>query len=369
LIPALNIKWAQSAALGEVPSPALLLGLEPIEHNLGQMLAIAGGPERLRPHVKTHKLPQLVKLQLARGIVRYKCATIAEAEMCARAGAPDVLIAYPLVGPNVGRLLALQEMFPATKFSTVADDVEAIGALSKAATQKGKQIEVLLDIDVGQHRTGIKPGPGAIATYQAIAKSPALIPGGLHAYDGHLSRTDAAACAEAFAPFFALRDELLRLHLPVPRVVAGGTPTFPIHAARQDVECSPGTVLLWDASSATVLPNMDFQPAAVLLTRVVGHPGPDRLCLDLGHKAVASEMPHPRVLFPELPDAEAVTHSEEHLVLKTSRASEFSVGDQLLGVPWHICPSLALHAEAIVIDQGKIVGAWPIEARARRISI
>lgn len=367
--PLLNISWVQAAALEDVPSPALLLGLEPIEHNLRQMLAIAGGPDRLRPHVKTHKLPQLVQRQLARGITRYKCATIAEAEMCARAEAPDVLIAYPMVGPNVGRLLALQEMFPGTKFSTVADDVGAVRALADAAAQRGTRLEVLLDVDVGQHRTGLAPGPAAAAVYQAIVDCPSLIAGGLHAYDGHISRTDAAACAEAFAPFFALRDELLRLHLPVPRMVAGGTPTFSIHAARGDVECSPGTVTLWDASSATMLPGMDFQPAAVLLTRIVSRPGPDRICVDLGHKAVASEMPHPRVLFPGLPEAEAVTHSEEHLVLKTPRAGQFAIGDLLLGVPWHICPTLALHAEAILIDNGKVSGAWPIEARARKLSV
>jgi D-serine deaminase-like pyridoxal phosphate-dependent protein len=93
------------------------------------------------------------------------------------------------------------------------------------------------------------------------------------------------------------------------------------------------------------------------------------LCLDLGHKAVASEMPHPRVLFPELPDAEAMTHSEEHLVLKTPLARRFAVGDRLEGVPWHICPTLALHAEAILIEQGRLAGSWPIEARARRITV
>jgi D-serine deaminase-like pyridoxal phosphate-dependent protein len=369
LKPLLNIAWADAANLEEIPSPALLLGLEPIDHNLRQMLAIAGGPGRLRPHVKTHKLPQLVRRQLALGIVRYKCATIAEAEMCARAGAPDVMIAFQLVGPNVGRLLTLQEMFPATKFSTLADDLGALRALSAAAAQKGTRIEVLLDLDVGQHRTGIQPGPAAVAAYRALAGDPSLIAGGLHAYDGHLHHNDAAACNEAFAPALALRDELLRLNLPVPRVVAGGTPAFPIHAARSDVECSPGTVVLWDASSAVALPQMDFQPAAVVLTRVVSRPGADCLCLDLGHKAVASEMAHPRVLFPALPDAEALTHSEEHLVIKTARASEFAVGDLLLGVPWHICPTLALHAEVVIIDNERVADAWTIEARARRLSV
>jgi len=369
LKPSFNITWAEAAALDEIPSPALLVGLEPIEYNLGRMLAIAGGPQRLRPHVKTHKLPWLVQRQLALGIERFKCATIAEAEMCAGAGAPDVLIGYPLVGPNIGRLLVLQKTFPGTRFSSVADDVAALCALSAAAVLRRKRIEVLLDLDVGQHRTGVIPGPEAVEVYRTLVGFPGLIPGGLHAYDGHLQRTDPVACAEAFAPVFALRDELVRLRFPVPRIVAGGTPTFPLHAARQDVECSPGTAALWDASSATAMPDMDFQPAAVLLTRIVSRPGEDCLCLDLGHKAVASEMPHPRVLFPMLPEAEAVTHSEEHLVVRTPRASQFAVGDFLLGVPWHVCPTLALYAEALVISQGRVTGTWPIDARARKLTI
>ncbi len=167
----------------------------------------------------------------------------------------------------------------------------------------------------------------------------------------------------------ALRDQLLAEDLPVPRVVAGGSPTFPIHAARQDVECSPGTTVLWDASSATKLPDLDFSNAAVLLTRIVSKPGGNRLCLDLGHKAVGSEMPHPRVVFPDFPDAQFITHSEEHLLLESAGAARLAVGDELLGVPWHICPTVALHAEAALIEHGKIAGSCRVEARARKLTV
>ena len=98
----LDIAWARAAELSTIPSPSLLLGLEAIERNLQTMLSIAGSPARLRPHVKTHKLGWLVQRQIALGITSFKCATIAEAEMCAQAGAPDVLIAFQLVGPSTG---------------------------------------------------------------------------------------------------------------------------------------------------------------------------------------------------------------------------------------------------------------------------
>jgi D-serine deaminase-like pyridoxal phosphate-dependent protein len=347
--------------------------LEPIERNLHTMLAIAGSPGRLRPHVKTHKLGWLVQRQIALGITSFKCATIAEAEMCAQAGAPDVLIAFQLVGPNIARLLALREKFPRTHFSTVVDEPSALHALADASMRSGARLEVLLDLDVGQHRTGIPPGPAAVALYRELAAAPSLTPGGLHAYDGHLSQNNpaerAAACAEAFAPVAAMRDELLALGLPVPRVVAGGTPTFPMHAARGNVQCSPGTCVLWDASYTGKLADLDFNPAAVLLTRIVSKPGGNRLCLDLGHKAVASEMPHPRVVFPDLPDAQFITHSEEHLVLESAAAQRMAVGDALLGVPWHVCPTVALHAEAVLIERGKVTSQCRIDARARKITV
>lgn len=373
LKPKLNIAWLSLDLLRDAPSPALVIGLDAVESNLRKMLAIAGGPERLRPHVKTHKLPHLIQRQLALGINKFKCATIAEAEMCAKAGAPDVLIAYQLVGPNVQRLLALQQKYPKTKFSTITDDPAAWRPLAAAAEKAGTRIEVLLDLDIGQHRTGVAPGDVAITAYRELAGIKSFNVGGLHAYDGHLQQPDAAEraslCAAAIAPVLELRGKLTAMGLPVPRIVAGGAPTFPFHAARGDVECSPGTTVLWDASYALTLADIEFQNAAIVLTRVVSKPAEDRLTLDLGHKALASEMPHPRVIFPELPEAEAVTHSEEHLVLKTPQARKFAIGDALAGVPWHICPTLALHAEALLIENGRLAGSWPIEARARKISV
>ena len=130
-----------------------------------------------------------------------------------------------------------------------------------------------------------------------------------------------------------------------------------------------GTCVFWDAGYGAKMPDMDFLVAAALLTRVVSKPGGNRLCLDLGHKAVASEMPHPRVVFPQLPDAKAVTHSEEHLVVETSRAGEFAVGDCLYGIPWHICPTVALHAAAVVVRGGQAVERWSVAARARKFTL
>jgi D-serine deaminase-like pyridoxal phosphate-dependent protein len=365
--------WFLVANSAEVPSPSLLVYPDRAVENIRRMLALAGGPARLRPHMKTHKMPALIKSQLAAGITKFKCATIAEAEMTASCGAPDVLLGYQPVGPNAVRMLQLVEQFPRTKFSAVADDENAIRRLSDVFTESGATLPLLLDVDCGMHRCGIEPGQRAFELYRLIGSSPGLQAAGLHVYDGHLHDSDltarAAACEKAFALIFEFRGQLKAAGLPVPMLVAGGTPTFPMHARRGDVECSPGTCVLWDFGYADALRDLDFLVAALVLTRVISKSGGHRLCLDLGHKAIAAENPHPRVRLLGLEDAQFVMHSEEHLVIETPRAGQFGVGDVLYGIPRHICPTVALHSEAVVIRDGQAVERWKVAGRERRLTV
>ncbi|MCC6235143.1 MAG: D-TA family PLP-dependent enzyme [Verrucomicrobiales bacterium] len=360
--------------LREVPSPALILVRERIESNLRTMIALAGHPARLRPHLKTHKLAELVRRQIELGITRFKTATVAETEMAAAAGAPDVLLACQPVGPHPARLAQLAEAFPKTTFRALADDPQVVRQLSEVARKLRTPLDVLVDLDVGQHRTGLPAHPpeGALALALLISQSPGLHFGGWHAYDGHLHDPDptarALACDAAFAPVPELTAALKARHgLDCPRVVAGGTPTFPMHARRPGVECSPGTCVLWDAGYSAKLPDLHFDPAAFLLTRVVSRPTAHRICFDLGHKAVASEMPQPRAVLPEIRDAQPVAHNEEHLVIETADAARWKVGDATLAIPWHVCPTVALHAEAWVIEPDRSLITWQIHARARRL--
>ncbi len=367
------MNWPHFQNQADIPSPALVLHLERIDENLRRMVAIAGDPTRLRPHLKTHKIPQILARQLAMGIHKCKAATIAEAEMAAATGIPDVLLAAQPVGPSIARFIQLNKTFPTTRFSGLCDSPEIATELAKAAEQARLILDLYIDLNVGQNRTGIPPGDNAAALAHRIAASPTLKFSGLHAYDGHLHQTDlaarTAACNQAFEPVWELRRSLLAAGIQVPTTIAGGTPTFPIHALRADVECSPGTCVLWDAGYASKLPDLDFLPAATLLTRVISRPSPTQLCLDLGHKAVGSEMPHPRVLFPELPDAKTLIHSEEHLVIETQMAPSLPVGSVLHAIPWHVCPTVALHSEVFVQDNGRVAATWPVVARARRITI
>jgi D-serine deaminase-like pyridoxal phosphate-dependent protein len=175
--------------------------------------------------------------------------------------------------------------------------------------------------------------------------------------------------AAAFAGADGLKRALVAEGLPVPRMVAGGTPTFAIHAKREDLECSPGTCVFWDHSYGTKFADLQFLPAALLVTRVVSRPAANRVCLDLGFKAVSPDNPDPRVHLLDLPDARAVVHSEEHLAVESQAAANLAVGDVVYGVPFHICPTCALYSEAVTIEGGKVTGAWPIVARDRRLTV
>jgi D-serine deaminase-like pyridoxal phosphate-dependent protein len=365
--------WYAIQNADDVASPALLVYPDRVEENIRRMIQLAGGVDRLRPHMKTNKLPEVVRMHLDQGITRLKSATIAEAEMAAACGAPDVLLAYQPVGPNITRFVQLVRAFPHTVFSALADDEANVRALAQAAVHAGVVVNLFLDVDVGMHRSGIEPGPAAVDLYRLMTTLPGINVAGLHAYDGHIHDTDVGLrqtrADDAYARVRRLRGDLVREGLPVPTVVAGGTPTFPFHAARLDVECSPGTTVFWDQGYSTNLPDLDFLPAVMLLTRVVSRPGPGRVCLDLGHKAVASEVPHPRATFMEIPDARALGHSEEHLPLETRHADELPVGSVVYAMPWHVCPTVALHNEAVVVRDGRAVDRWRVVARARMITI
>ena len=357
----------------KLPTPSLLFYLDRIEHNLQKMIEIAGGPERLRPHVKTHKCDRLIQRQVELGISKFKCSTIAEAEMVAAAGGKDVMVAMPCVGANAGRLVKLALAYPEVRFSTIADDEETIRFLAAAAQQARVDLPVYLELDCGMGRTGIVPGTQALYLAKVIRDTPRLGLAGLHAYDGHIHAESLEErekqCISAFEKVLAFRDELQGQGIIVKELVAGGSPTFGIHARYPDRVLSPGTTVLWDFGYGDKHPDLPFLPAAVLLTRVISKPSTDRITVDLGHKSVAPENPHPRVKFEEEPEAEFVMQSEEHLVMKVDQRERFLIGQALHGIPRHVCPTVSMHGEAYVIANGQVVDTWPITARNRRITV
>lgn len=365
--------WYKVKNTDEVFTPSLLVYPDRIEQNIKRMIVIAGGPDRILPHVKTHKMSEIIRLQLKYGIDKFKCATVAEAEMVAGCGAKEILLAIQPVGPNIDRFFRLIREFKATRFSCIVDCVEIIHMLSEASVKKDLPVHVWLDINNGMNRTGVAPGKNAEALFELICGLPGLIAEGLHVYDGHIHEHDYSKrekiCNEAFESVEILEKKLSSKTGSPLRIVAGGTPTFPIHAKRQGVVTSPGTTLLWDYGYSRSYKDLDFLNAALLLTRVISKPSGDMICIDLGHKALGSEMPQPRVWIADLDDYDIVSHNEEHMVIRTSKARELKPGDTLYGIPVHICPTVDRFDVVSVVREGKVSEEWKVDARRRVITI
>ena len=356
-----------------IDTPALVVYPERVKENIELLKSMVSGVEWLRPHVKTHKMAEVTQLLLQAGITKFKCATIAEAEMLGMAGAPDVLLAYQPVGPKIERLLHLTEAYPATQFSCIIDNQASAAAIAVIFKGAQRELPVFIDLNVGMNRTGIKPGPEVIDLYLACQEMAGIKAIGLHAYDGHLRDRDfeerKRKSDAAFAPVLALAAEIKKLGLKDPVLVAGGSPTFPIHARRNGVECSPGTFIFWDWGYSQQLPEQKFKFGALVLTRVISKLDEETLCLDLGHKSVAAENPFPRVIFLNASGVEAISQSEEHLVVKVNPADNYQVGDIFYGVPIHICPTCALYEQAYVVEEGQVKTTWKVISRNRFITV
>ena len=368
------MEWYEVLNAEAIDSPALLLYPERIQANIQRMIDIVDGDvHRLVPHIKTHKLGEIVRMQLDAGITRFKCATIAELEMALEAGAPWMLIAYQLVGPKVDRFLALQKAYPQAELFSLCDDLGAAIVLAEKHQAAGLTAKVYLDINNGQNRTGRPLEQGTQVLYQKLSRIPGLVIQGLHVYDGHIRNQGfherKMASDAAFAPVMSLVQDLEQAGYPRPEIITAGSPAFTSASLRPEVFCSPGTTLLWDYGYAHLVEEARMRWAAVLLCRVVSKPAPGLVTVDLGHKAVAAENPLPqRIHFLNLSGYEPVGQSEEHLVLKVDQADRLQVGEILYGIPQHVCPTVALYDQAHIIRRHIWEDTWEITARRRMIT-
>ncbi len=372
------MEWYEVQNIAEIDTPAFLLYPSRIRQNIAEAVRMRGDVSLLRPHIKTTKTPEVIRMMSSMGINKFKCATIAEAELLAREGVGDVLMAYQPTGPKIERLRLLVAQYPATRFAALVDNMKTARDMSEIFARSGSnngegnvprnaEIEVYLDLNVGQNRTGLAVSD-AFRLYEKLQSIPNITVAGLHVYDGHIRDQDfdlrMRRCNEAFEPVGELVE---RIPQPI-TVVAGGSPTFPIHCHRPDVQCSPGTFVYWDYGYATVLPEQPFIWAALVACRIISRLDRNTVCVDLGHKAIASENPFPRVHFLNLPGATQISHSEEHLVLQIPQHN-LMVGDVLYGVPIHICPTCNLYDSAQIVMKGRVSHSWKILARDRVLSI
>ena len=365
-------EWYRINNINEIDSPALVIYLDRVKENIVLLKSMIDDVQRLRPHVKTHKAKEAALLLMDAGINKFKCATIAEAEMLGEIKAPDVLLAYQPVGPKIERLISLIKRYPATKFFGLIDNIISAQAIAKKASDSSLSIPVYIDLNVGMNRTGISPDQKAVELYIQGSQIKGIMPVGLHVYDGHITDTEfdlrEKKCNEAFASVEWVKKELVKKGFAEPVIVAGGSPSFPVHAKREKVECSPGTFIYWDAGYWEKYKEQPFLPAALVISRIISLPNETTICTDLGHKAVASENPlSNRVYFINAPEFVFIAQSEEHLIVQVNKNHHHKTAEVLYGLPVHICPTSALYERALIVEDGKVTGEWKIIARDRKI--
>jgi D-serine deaminase-like pyridoxal phosphate-dependent protein len=341
-----------------------------VKHNIARMRTHMGDFARLRPHVKTHKCTEIFKLQLKAGITKAKTATLAEVDMVVRAGGRDVVLAYPLVGPNIEQAVTFARTHPHVTFAALTDEAEMLQKIDTEAARQGITFNLYVDINPGMDRTGIPLGAPAAQLAQAIHAAPHLHLSGLHMYDGHILGDFDTALSSMQTPYAALQTlitDLRRDGCPVENVITAGSPAFLPAAKRFEFinEVSPGTWIFWDTTYSDMMPEL-FDIALCVLGRVISRPTADVMTLDTGSKAISVDAGKPNCRLLGLPEAEVLGWSEEHLRVRLPAASQdVRPGEVFYIVPRHVCTTVALYDEALIVEDGDIVDCWSIEARAR----
>ena len=356
-------------------TPALVLDLDVVEANIARTVEIAqAAGARLRPHIKTHRMLAVARLQIEAGAQGICCAKTGEAEVFADGGIDDIFIANQVVGAaKMRRLRALAER---VRLAVGVDHPDQIDLLSQAFSG-ADPLDISIEIDVGQRRTGVVEPHEAVDLAQRVLDSPGLTLRGVYTHEGH----DYAARDDADLAVIA--DQAQRQMLEAAQAIRdatgaacevsmGSTPSLfarKFHAGIDELR--PGTAVFNDGSHANFLGHTDWCAASVLAT-VVNRPAPDRVVVDAGAKALTSDRRGPSILENSgfgmvvgRPDATIVSLSDEHGVLSVPDAGTYTIGEVIRIIPNHICPCVNLYDHAFVAREGIVEDVWDVSARGQ----
>jgi D-serine deaminase-like pyridoxal phosphate-dependent protein len=353
-------------------TPAMLLFQDKMEHNIRSVCELVGGARNLIVHVKTHKSEAIIRRQIESGIDSFKCATLKELEMVLQAGASRAILTYPQVQERkIKRLCELTSSYPDAWIATIVSKPVHVDLLASTASHRRQSLRVMLDLDAGMHRTGIGFGPDAVELYGKIDADPFLQASGLHLYDGHQDFSDVlqreAAAQRNIESLQEFQRQVESAGMPVDCVVAGGSYSFSYYARTPGMHGSPGTFIYWDTGFSTEMPDMPFRWAAMILTQVVDrYPDKGIITTDLGCKAISTDLEvSERACLLGHDTAQLILQDEEHGVFRMPGELP-DVGDYLLAVPGHVCPTTIRYPGIHVIDTaGDVVDYYLHTARDR----
>jgi D-serine deaminase-like pyridoxal phosphate-dependent protein len=349
----------------EIDTPALCLELPTLERNIARMADfLAGGPTGVRPHSKTHKCPTIAWKQLNAGAVGITCAKLGEAEVMARAGIKDMLIANQIIGET--KIRRLMGLAADTEVMVAVETAENARQLSEAAIAAGVHLRALIEIDVGMGRCGTTPGQETLALAREMVALPGLRFEGVMGYEGHAvmlpqMEQRRAAAEQAMALLVDSADALRRDGIPVGIVSAGGSGTYNITGKYPGItDIQAGSYATMDARYRAVIP--EFETALTVVAQVISVRG-DRAVIDAGLKTMTPEFGKPALCAPE---GWALDHqSEEHSTLTRQGGAALKPGDRVEIVPSHGCTTINLHDAYYVTRDDRLVAIWPIGGRGK----
>ena len=355
-------------------TPLIAVDLDLLERNITEMAALAANyGVSLRPHAKTHKSPQVARMQIDAGAVGLTCAKLGEAEVLVdQGGVTDVLIAYPIVGDvKIRRLLSLLDQ---ARIVVAVDTHEAAAALSQAISANDRTLDIYLEVNTGQDRAGARAGQEAGDLAAAISRLPGLRLAGVMTHEGHAGFSapeEIAVVAENAGKALVDTAERIRSEgIEVAQVSVGSTPASWFTPRVAGItEMRPGTYVFHDNNAfrhGRVGPQLC---AARVVSTIVSRPAPDRAIIDAGSKALAldpspSHPGHGYIVGHR--GATIARLSEEHgVVTLPNDETGFDVGDRIEIIPNHICPAVNLTDELVMFRDGHVVDRWPVAARGK----
>jgi D-serine deaminase-like pyridoxal phosphate-dependent protein len=354
-------------------TPSMLVDETLMEQNISEMQALANSfGAQLRPHIKTHKTPQIALRQISHGARGITCAKLGEAEVMVEAGVEDVLMAYPVVTElKINRLLALMER---ARMIVALDSLDAAEALSAAMSKHDRSLDVYVEVNTGQNRAGQIAGDDAVKLALDIARMPSLDVIGIMTHEGQTHTLPADKIAEgaraAGEKLVATAEAIRRAGLPISEVSVGSTPSSMYTPSVGGItEMRPGTYVFRDTTGFLYGLYGPDRCAARVLATVVSHPAKDRMIVDAGSKTLALDKSHGHPGHGYIighPSSIIDRLSEEHgVVVIPEDDPGFTIGQRVEIIPNHICPSVNLLDELNIVRDGQVIDVWPIAARGK----
>jgi D-serine deaminase-like pyridoxal phosphate-dependent protein len=348
-----------------IDTPALLLDVDKLEFNLTKAADFFRTTKaKLRPHIKTHKCPVLAQKQVRAGAIGVTCAKVGEAEVMAKAGISDILIANQVVGAK--KIMRLMDLLNISDAKVAVESEPNLTELSEAAQDRGKTLRVLIEVNVGMNRCGVNGADEAVALAKKIDKAKGIELAGIMGYEGHIIFTfdraerekAARTCMEALVD---VKKRLEKEGFPIRIVSGGGTGTYDISSKVEGItEIQSGSYLTMDATYGYL--NLGFAQALTLLTTVIAVHG-DHAILDCGMKSLSHEFGLAQVVGIE--GAAITSLSEEHGHMSVPGTAKLAIGDKIELVPTHGCTTINLHDKFYAVRADNVEAEWEIAARGK----